>query len=317
MATYSSFKRITSDAIVDSTIVADDIAGNTIPAADIANGNVTAPKMSGVVTSAKIANSINLSGKTVSYRAITDSDVSGSANIAGAKLASGAATGNLGYTPVNTAGDTMTGQLVVPAGSLSAPSVRGTGSNTGIYFPATNEIAISSNGVQGIYIDSGGRVRRPNHPAFAVVGTAGWLYAGSFGSGGGFFDAKLGSQMGWTIAHQTGGSNFNTSNGRYTAPVTGWYVFHTLYYLLNDNNSTSSYIHCFFEKNQNQGQGVGGRSPYTINMHGNRINYDPGANYSIVMQMNAGDYCNLSVKWHSTNSRLHAGHQVWSGHLIG
>jgi hypothetical protein len=52
-------------------------------------------------------------------------------------------------------------------------------------------------------------------------------------------------------------------------------------------------------------------------MHGNRNNYDDGANYSAVMQLNAGDYAGSGLVWHSTNSRTHAGHEVFSGYLIG
>lgn len=314
MANYSSFKKIDSDAIVNGTIVANDIAANTIPANAIAAQNVPAGAISGTVTSDKLASTIDLSGKTVAYRAIVDSDVSGSAAIAGGKLATSAATTNLGYTPVNTAGDTMSGQLRVAAGSAGAPSIAYSGgTNTGIYLN-TNDISISVGGTQALNIDSGGRVRRPSHPAFAAAGTAGWLYASNYG-GTGYREA--GSVMGWTTSHQTGGSNFDSGTGRFTAPVAGYYVFHTMWYFLNDNNSTSSYVHPFFAKNNGIGWNTGGRAPYAMNMHGNRNNYDDGANYSAVMSMGAGEFCSIGLVWHSYNSRNHAGHQIFSGHLIG
>lgn len=315
MATYSSFKKIDSNAIVDLTIQSSDIASSTIESSKIQDGAVTSTKMNGVVTSAKIASSINLSSKTVTYRSITNSDISSSAAIDGTKLASGAAAGNLGYTPVNSSGDTLTGNLIVAAGSASAPSIAQTGqTSTGISLES-NAIRIVANGNEGMVIDNSGRVRRPNHPAFAVSATTGWLYASNYGGTGTF---ECGSVMGWNNAsHQTGGSNWNPSNGRYTAPVAGYYVFHTCWYMLNDNNSTPSYVHTWISRNGNNSWLPGGRTPQTINMHGNRNNYDDGSNYSAVFQLNAGEYASVWIRWHSYNSRHHAGHQIFSGHLIG
>jgi len=315
MATYSSFKKIDSDALVNGTIAAADIASATIPTAAIDNQAVTSGKMSGSVTSAKIASSIDLSGKTVTYRPIVNTDVDNSAGIVGARLAAGAITTNLGYTPVNTAGDTMTGQLIVAAGNAAAPSITRAGdTNTGINL-TTNEIRIVANGVTQTLIDSSGRVRRPEHPAFAVSATNGWLYANNYGGTGTF---EMGSIMAWNnAAHQTGGNNWNPSNGRYTAPVTGYYVFRSIWYYLNDNNSTPSYTHSWIARNGNISWMTGGRNPLNINMHGNRNNYDDGSNYSAVFQLNAGEYASCWIRWHSFNSRHHAGHQIFSGHLIG
>ena len=316
MPSYSSFKKISSEAIVDQTIQSGDIANTTIVTGDIQDNAVVAGKMSGVVTSAKLNATIDLSGKTVTYRGIVNADISASAGIVGGKFASGAAVNNLGYTPVNQGGDTLSGNLIVDAGSASAPSLTRDGNtNTGVSLEA-NAIRISGGGSEAMIIDNAGRVRRPNLPAFATSGTAGWLYASNYGGTG---DRELtGGVMGWNNAsHQTGGSNWNASTGRYTAPVAGYYVFHTCWYMLNDNNSTPSYVHCFYGRNGGFGWMPGGRTPHTINMHGNRNNYDDGSNYSTMFQLNAGEYASIFIRWHSYNSRHHAGHQIFSGHLIG
>lgn len=314
MATYSSFKKIDTDALVDGTLVAADIAADTVPNTAISANAVPSSAISGTVTSAKLASSIDLSAKTVTYRSIVDGDISASAGIAGSKLASGAATTNLGYTPVNAAGDTMSGTLTLAGGSASSPSIARAGNtNTGINF-SSNTVDFITNGSVQMQFDSGGRVRRPNHPAFAAAGTNGWLYASNYGGTG---YREVTSQMGWTTSHQTGGTNFDSNNGRFTAPVTGYYVFHTHWYLLNDNNSTPSYVHLFFSKNSGIGWTQSGRAPYVMNMHGNRNNYDDGASYSCVMPLNAGEYCSLGIVWHSYNSRQHCGHQIFSGYLIG
>lgn len=313
MATYSSFKKINSDAVVDASIVAADIANATVPTAAIGNQAVTGAKVANTVTSAKIASSIDLSSKTVTYRPIVNADIDASAAIAGTKLGSGAATTNLGYTPVNTGGDTMTGTLVVPAGSVSAPSIRQSASSTtGIYFPTTDQVAFTVGGSQALQI-TGTNTRLPNRPSFCAVGTSGWHYANSFGTG----FRELGNTWGWALTYETGGSNFSPGIGRYTAPVSGYYHFNTMYYMLNDANSAPHYVHVFFAKNNGQGWGAGGRSPYTINMHSTRNSYDDGASYAAIMQLNSSEYCNLAVVWHSYSSRLHSAHQFFNGHLIG
>jgi len=76
-------------------------------------------------------------------------------------------------------------------------------------------------------------------------------------------------------------------------------------------------VHPWIMKNSSTGTLPGGRSPLTINMHGNRNNYDDGSNYSNVFQMNTGDYASVWIRWHNYNSRHHAGHHIFSGHLIG
>lgn len=314
MATYSSFKKIDTDAIVDGSIVSAEIAANTVPSAAITAANVPGTAFSGTVTSAALASTIDLSAKTVTYRAITNADVSSTAAIAGAKLASGAATTNLGYTPINQAGDSISGQLLVPAGSVSAPSV-GYASNTasGINL-TTNNVAIVANGLTAVNVDSNGYITRPSLPAFAAAGTAGWLYAGSYGGTG---EREVTSQMGWTTAHQYGGTNFDSANGRFTAPATGYYKFSTWWYLLNDANTPPNYVHLFFRKNNSRGWTAGGRSPYNMAMHQNTNSYDDGYSQSAVIDMNAGDFVSLGIVWHGNSSRHHAGHHIFSGFMVG
>jgi hypothetical protein len=315
MSDYNSFKKIDRLAIVDGAVAGVDLANGAVASDELATGAVTSGKLAnGSVSSTQLASAVDLSTKNITYRAINNADVSGSASIAGAKLAAGAAQVNLGYTPLNSAGsNSMTGRLAVTAGSVSAPSIRGSDANTGIYFSA-NQARISVNGSDAMQIDSTGRTSFPQKPAFSAVGQPGWLYSNSYGGTG---DRELNSIMNWNLAHQYGGSNFNTSNGRYTAPVSGYYHFSTMWYLLNDNNSTSSYIHSFFRKNGSVNTTPGSRIPYNINMHGNSNNYDDGASYSSIQYLNAGQYVSLCVRWHSTNSRHHAGHQIFSGQLIG
>jgi hypothetical protein len=315
MATYSSFKRIDRQAIVDGQVQGTDIAPGAVGSNEIATDAVTSNKIAnGAVSSDKLGSTLDLSTKNITYRPFVNGDFSSSANISESKMATGAAEVNLGYTPLSTAGNNaMSGRLAVIDGSASSPSIRGNDSNTGVYF-ANDQIKFTVNGSDAMTIDSSGRTTFPRKPMFAAVGQPGWLYANSYGGTG---DRELNSIMNWNLAHQYGGSNFNTSNGRFTAPVSGWYHFSTMWYFLNDSNGTNSYVHTFFRKNGSVNTTPSSRIPYNINMHGNQNNYDDGACYNSIQYMNSGQYVSLCIRWHATNSRHHAGHQIFSGQLIG
>jgi len=316
MANYNSFKRIDRQAIVDGAVQGVDIAPGAVNTNEIANNAITSAKIENTsVSSPQLGDPVDLSTKNITYRPFVNADFSNSANIAQDKLASGAAEVNLGYTPLSTAGNNaMGGRLAVANGSVSAPSIRGSDTNTGIYFN-NNEVRFSINGSDALQIDSSGRAMFPRKPMFAAAGQPGWLYTNSFGGGVG--QKELNSTMNWNLAHQYGGSNFNTSNGRFTAPVSGWYHFSTMYYLYNNNNSTSSYIHTFFMRNGSVNTTPSSRIPYNINMHGNTNSHDDGACYNSIQYLNSGQYVSLACRWHQNNSRIHAGHQIFSGQLIG
>lgn len=65
----------------------------------------------------------------------------------------------LGYTPVNKAGDTMLGALVLTAGTALLPALAATGDlNTGVWFPAADTVAISTAGAERFRIGSDGTV---------------------------------------------------------------------------------------------------------------------------------------------------------------
>lgn len=57
-------------------------------------------------------------------------------------------------------GDTMTGSLLLPAGTVSAPALTTSGdTNTGIFFPAADTIAFAEGGVESMRIDSSRNLR--------------------------------------------------------------------------------------------------------------------------------------------------------------
>lgn len=159
------------------------------------------------------------------------------------KLASGVAVSNLGYTPVNKAGDTMTGRLFV-----------GSGSDAPIQFSANSNGAVPP--------DTFGGGLGYNHSGGGCEVDVWNLYTGASGSLGGFtFKKRTGTStftefmkidgagrvtmpyqpafyamMNNTILTSTAaivfedvyvnrGGHYNSSNGRFTAPIAGTYCF--------------------------------------------------------------------------------------------
>lgn len=314
MAFYDSFKKIDADAIVDGSIATADIGNTQVTAAKIANNAVTESKIANEAVSAtELAGSLDISGKSVTYRSVVTGDISASAAIAGSKLASGAAVTNLGYTPLNRAGGTMQGQLLVPTGNIAAPAiVSSADTNTGVAFSG-NDTIIVSQGNESLRVNSSGHVTRPNSPMFRTTGTSGWQYNNSYGGTGW---RALNGNFGWAV-DQRGGTNFNTSNGAFTAPVTGFYQFMFETYAGNDANNTNNYMHMSFGRNGGVGMDIAsGRAPHGIFGHGTWSFYVDGMRGDAGMYMNAGQFVQVWIFWAGNQSRFHGAHSVFHGYLI-
>lgn len=71
----------------------------------------------------------------------------------------GIATGGMQRVVVDSEGNVLVGTLQVASGSAAAPSISANGdSNTGVYFPAADTVAISTGGTQRVVVDSAGNV---------------------------------------------------------------------------------------------------------------------------------------------------------------
>jgi hypothetical protein len=244
MATYNSFKRINSEAIIDGSVTGTALGPNSIGATAFSSASVrTSDIQDSSVGTSQLASSIDLSGKTVTYRPIINTDIA-NAQLTGAQLATGSIATNIGYTTVNKAGDSLTGPLQLQAGSAGTPSLsNSSNNNTGIFFPAASQVGISAAGANSNLIQkSGSNVwqTQPNKPAFHSTANGGWYYGPSFGGAGGW--RELTGGWTWQIGSQVGGSNLSP-NGRFTAPVAGWYWFFVQDYQYNDTSNSSGYMH--------------------------------------------------------------------------
>jgi hypothetical protein len=327
MASYSSFKRIATDSFVANTLVSTDFAAGSVTSGTLAPGAVNATTLANnSVGTAQLASTLDLSNggaNTVTYRTITNTDISSSAGVDSTKLASGAAAANLGYTPLNKSGNSMTGALLTTQGSAGTPAVALAGNtNTGIFFNNDNTVRITTAGTERARFDAGGRFvmgagtpQTQGTPMFQSHGTNGWLYNNQLGSGTNW--QALNSGFGWT-GYQRNGNGFNYTNGTYTAPVGGHYCFQWLTYQHNDTswNSATGHMHMSLGKNGAVSGLPSGRVPHGIFSHGNGSPYPHGIAWQQQLYLNAGDYAQVYAYWTSNNNRFHSSHTFFNGFLI-
>jgi hypothetical protein len=142
---------VTDAKIVSGGVSASVITGTAVVTNDARLSDQRTP-LDNSVTSAKIVDGT-----------IVNADISTSAAIAQSKISN--LTTDLA-SKLDLAGGTMTGALLAAAGSASAPSIsRGGDTDTGIFFPATNTVALTTNAVERMRITSGGDLGIGVNPA--------------------------------------------------------------------------------------------------------------------------------------------------------
>jgi hypothetical protein len=81
---------------------------------------------------------------------------------------------------VNASGDVMTGALGIIAGSAGSPGLYFSGdTNTGIYSPGADQVAISTNGTGRLFVDSSGNVGIGSASDPGAIGSRLWIDAAS------------------------------------------------------------------------------------------------------------------------------------------
>ena len=241
---------------------------------------------------------------------------------------------SIGYTPANKAGDTFTGQVrIVKAGNnttaltpttakdfstkISADGVTntqgyifdgiamggageeysgiysyddGSSAGTGVVLFGGNASAIS----KGVDVDSLGRVRMSNLPAFYQTGGG---YAATKTTG--TFSSALGDSV---ITHLNNGSCLNTTTGRFTAPIAGMYEFTVNCCLAG----TAGDIGVAIRKNGSIDLGY--QLLYRNVYNGNSVH--------VKVLLNASDYVDGLIVWNNgSTSNIYA--SSFTGQLIG
>jgi hypothetical protein len=154
-------------------------------------------------------------------------------------------------------------------GSVSAPAVTGStgGTGTGIYYPASNQVAISTNGTQTL-LASSGYITMPNQVGFFISSYT------PTSVGANYFKVS-GPTTNWSVGgglNLTGGPSGAT---RYTAPTTGYYYYQ---WALMGSGTTGRMI-AFTEKN----------TAVVTENNSDSVNY-ANSNTQFVIYLVAGDY---------------------------
>jgi hypothetical protein len=164
--------------------------------------------------------------------------------------------------------------------------------NMGYIKLGTGVVALGDGTTDSLIVDSSGRVRMPSQPAFSAYNVNA---------------ASAGQDIVFATTNVNAGSCYNTSNGRFTAPVAGSYWF--AYQALQQNGNIGEYRHALYKN----GTGYGGlRFIFQKDVASWQSTYAYG-----VVYLAANDY--VTVRYESGAGVMYTdgNYSNFSGYLIG
>ena len=163
-----------------------------------------------------------------------------------------------------------------------------------------NTIQDATNSTTAMTVDTAGRVLTPTRPSWSAYTTSHVTSSADI-----VFD---------TAVHNIG-SHYDTSNGRFTAPVTGSYLicFKTL--IITPNNSTSVNLRINGSDYATSDYAVANMGTYP-KLNSQSAGYYIGQGASIIVYLTASQYVTMYATI-SGDADLHSGYTSWSGCLLG
>jgi len=162
------------------------------------------------------------------------------------------------------------------------------------YDHLSNAMSFNVNAAQRMKIDSSGRVTMPYQPAF-------YVYNLNFPDSNSAGTASGGTDL------VNIGSHYATGTGRFTAPISGTYMFTMMTQAYDSGNTSGQYQTAVFRKN---GSNVGAET-----YHGwqpNDGNNHVQSQNTIIISLSANDYMQAYVQYGSRDIQ-----NFFSGYLIG
>ena len=166
------------------------------------------------------------------------------------------------------------------------------GSDTGI----TNVLATKANlsggnTFTGNQVFSSGYIQQNSQPSFSTSMTGGWI------------TVSPNNVVVFNSPQFNIGSNFNSSNGRFTAPVAGRYVFAFNFYI--DGQRQASF-------RKNGSDYIPSDTAIAMTPTGTST-----TSASYLFNLNAGDYVEIGCRSGSTSLYFYSGHSWFMGYMVG
>jgi hypothetical protein len=180
-------------------------------------------------------------------------------------------------------------------------AVDGSGSPTG-------SLAFSTGNTTRMTIDSSGRIKTPNQPAFLA-----------FFSSSSDVTTNSGAVFAFNRTDYNIGSHFDTSTnvGRFTAPVAGIYAFSWAMFFTNSGGNTQGMNVAFLKNGSQYNASSGGTTSDAF-----QITNTPNSTGGVIsnsatyyFNLSANDYIELYAR--GANIRIYQGHSHFCGYLIG
>jgi hypothetical protein len=216
---------------------------------------------------------------------------------------SGIASGNVNsnFSQLIIEGSAQSGMAIISGASHEGVlAFSDSGGHRGLvrYVHSTDKLSFATTDVDRVFIDSNGVVSKPYQPSFWASGT----------SSSGYNTMSSNAEFVFSNAQHNTGSHYNTSNGRFTAPVAGAYLFSGTVY----GNKNTGY-RWTIKKNNSQFASGGGSSDCVPHGFNNDVN---ASTNTIILNLAANDYVSCSVR-SGQECNLYGGHSYFSGVLVG